>query len=273
MQSVPFKVKTNRHEAFEVIGGELEAGVIFLCDHASNFIPQAYDNLGLLDYDLGRHIAYDIGAETVTRTLAAAFNAPAILSCFSRLLIDPNRGADDPTLIMRLSDGAIIKGNATIGNAEIEQRKIQFYTPYHEAIKTVIDKSLSAQKMPVLVSIHSFTRVIGERERPWHLGVLWDNDPRLSIHLLETLRSLGNLVVGDNQPYDGALAGDTLNIHATQRGLANTLIEVRNDLISTKADAVKWGERLAKVLYPLLNSPDLHKIKFCESRTSLLKRH
>lgn len=266
------KIENDKQEAFEIIGGSVQAGVIFLCDHASNAMPDIYQNLGLREYDHTRHIAYDVGAETVTRTLASAFDAPAVLSRFSRLLIDPNRGTDDPTLVMRLSDGAIVKGNATIDHAGIQHRMKQFYIPYHEAIKTVIDKSLSVQKIPVLISIHSFTRVMNSQERPWHVGILWDNDPRLSLGLLEALRNLGSLVVGDNQPYDGALSGDTLNIHATKRGLASTLIEVRNDLISSKLDAIKWGERLAKVLYPLLSAPELQEIKFFESRTLLKVR-
>ncbi len=263
------KIEHTQQEAFEIIGGGLETQVIFLCDHASSFIPETYCNLGLREYDLQRHIAYDIGAETVTRTLAAAFGAPAVLSRFSRLLIDPNRGADDPTLVMRISDGAIVKGNATINQSEIDQRIKRFYNPYHGAIKTIIDQSLQAQKVPVLISIHSFTRIMNEFERPWHVGVLWDNDPRLSLDLLEALRRSGNLVVGDNMPYDGALAGDTLNVHATRRGLANTLIEVRNDLIGSKNDAIKWGERLAKLLYPLLKTPELHDINLCNSRANL----
>ncbi|MGH7751159.1 MAG: N-formylglutamate amidohydrolase, partial [Candidatus Dormibacteria bacterium] len=106
----------------ERIEGSLEAGVLFLCDHAANALPKAYGTLGLAREQLDRHIAYDIGAAWITRRLARSFGAPAILSRFSRLLIDPNRGVDDPTLVMRLSDGDIIPGNAIIGAEEIEYR-------------------------------------------------------------------------------------------------------------------------------------------------------
>ena len=56
--------------------------------------------------------------------MARALGAPAVLSNFSRLLIDPNRGLDDPTLVMRLSDGAIVPGNRHLDEAGIAARMI-----------------------------------------------------------------------------------------------------------------------------------------------------
>ncbi len=82
--------------------------LLFLCDHASNALPAAYGTLGLAPALFDTHIASDIGAATVTRALAAAFDAPAILGSWSRLLVDLNRGADDPTLVMKLSDGSLV---------------------------------------------------------------------------------------------------------------------------------------------------------------------
>ncbi len=106
-------------EPVEHIAGGSDAGVLFLCDHASNALPPEYGDLGLPAELFQRHIAYDIGAATLTRSLAKTFAAPAVLTTYSRLLIDPNRGADDPTLVMRLSDGAIIPGNAGVSGQEI----------------------------------------------------------------------------------------------------------------------------------------------------------
>src|ERR1700710_1371361 len=108
--------------AAESIAGALDAGVLVICDHASNGLPACYGDLGLTRQSLERHIAYDIGAAWLTRRLAELLGAPAVLSTFSRLLIDPNRGADDPTLVMRLSDGAVVPGNARADAAEIERR-------------------------------------------------------------------------------------------------------------------------------------------------------
>ena len=113
------------------IDGRLDGGLLLRCDHASNALPPASGRLGLADAQFERHIAYDIGARRATEAMAEALGAPALLSTFSRLLIDPNRGADDPTLVMRLSDGAVVPGNARIDAAEVERRRSLFYRPYH----------------------------------------------------------------------------------------------------------------------------------------------
>ena len=143
--------------AVERIEGTIELGVLILCDHASNAIPEEYANLGLPAAELDRHIAYDIGAAAVTRALARRLDAPAILTRFSRLLIDPNRGRDDPTLVMRLSDGAVIPGNRGVDEAEVARRVRRFYDPYDAAIRLAIEWALCADHPPLIVAIHSFT--------------------------------------------------------------------------------------------------------------------
>src|SRR5262245_35262995 len=119
---------------YELIPGDAGCGLVLLCDHASNALPPEYGDLGLGAAEFRRHIAYDIGAAAVTRELAARLGAPAVLSCYSRLLIDPNRGEDDPTLIMRLSDGAVIPGNHHVDADERERRIARYYAPYHEQV-------------------------------------------------------------------------------------------------------------------------------------------
>ena len=114
------------------------------------------------------HIAYDIGAATVTRALAAAYGAAAVLGRWSRLLIDLNRGADDPTLVMKLSDGSIIPGNRTADAAEVARRIAEFHAPYHAAIAARSRAMRTA--MPVLISIHSFTPAWKGKPRPWEVG-------------------------------------------------------------------------------------------------------
>jgi predicted N-formylglutamate amidohydrolase len=254
------------HPAREILPGDLASGVIILCDHASNHMPPEYGSLGLPPAALERHIAYDIGAATLSRRLAERLGAPAVLSRFSRLLIDPNRGDDDPTLVMRLSDGAVVPGNARIDAAGIAARQARFSLPYHAAVAALIDRALAAGVVPVLISIHSFTPVMKGIARPWTVSVLWDMDERLNLPLLAALRADPAQYVGDNEPYDGVLEGDTINRHATARGLANTLIEVRQDLITAEADALRWGDYLADVLAPLLGEPDLHHIRRGASR-------
>ncbi|MDX2264695.1 MAG: N-formylglutamate amidohydrolase [Hyphomicrobiales bacterium] len=240
----------------EVILGTAR-GVILLCDHASNAIPTRYGALGLPPGQLERHIAYDIGAAGVTRIMAARLGCTAVLSRFSRLLIDPNRGEDDPTLIMRISDGAVIPGNAEMTEAERRERLALFYAPYHAAVSAAIDASLAAGVSPVLVSLHSFTPVWRGMARPWHAGVLWDADDRLARPMIDAMRAWGDVEVGDNEPYSGQLHGDCMHRHGTSRGLAHALIELRQDLIADEAGQLIWGERLADLIYRVVKTPRL----------------
>jgi predicted N-formylglutamate amidohydrolase len=253
------------NDVAEQIEGSLAAGVLFICDHGANALPEAYGTLGLPREELDRHIGYDIGAAWITRRLAALFNAPAVLSRFSRLLIDPNRGADDPTLVMQIADGAIVPGNAGIGACEIEFRRLRYWEPYRAAVSQKIEAMLKEGPPPAVVSLHTFTPVWRGRVRPWETGILWDSDPRFAKPLVEAMRKHG-LKAGDNEPYDGALAGDTLNEEVTRRGLAGLLIETRNDLVNTETAANAWAGRIATILHPVLARPEIHEIEFYPSR-------
>lgn len=235
--------------AFEAFNPQGHPAIILVCDHASNFIPPEYAGLGLPAGRLETHIAWDIGAAAVTRTMAVALGAPAILGTHSRLLVDLNRGEDDPTLVMKLSDGAIIPGNATADEAEIRQRTKRYYHPYHDAVAGLIGGARGRGMAPVVVSVHSFTPEWKGKPRPWHVGVLWSRrDARLSSGLLEVLRAEPDLCVGDNQPYSGELVGDCMDRHALAQGLPHVLIELRQDLIGDDAGASAWGTRLVPLL-------------------------
>ena len=224
-------------------------GLILLCDHARNAVPPEIGDLGLPADDMGRHIAWDVGARGVTLGLAARLGAGAVLSTFSRLVIDPNRGEDDPTLVMRLYDGSIIPGNRHIRLGEIERRKDAYHRPYHAAIREAIDGIAEAGETPVLVSIHSFTpRFKGRAQRPWQVGLLWDRDDRLLRPLLARLRAEDGLAVGDNEPYSGQLHGDCMWTHGTGRSLPHVLIEIRNDLIESLDGQAGWAARLAPMI-------------------------
>jgi predicted N-formylglutamate amidohydrolase len=253
-------------EPVERIAGNPGSNILLVCDHATNEMPAAYQNLGLSCPDLGRHIAWDIGAAEVTRRLANRLGAPAVLTRFSRLLIDANRGQDDPTLVMRLSDGRVIPGNARADAAEIAKRCRLYWQPYRRAVSTQIETMIAQGTIPVLLSLHSFTPTWKGTERPWPVGILWDSDARLARPLIEALTAAG-LQVGDNEPYDGALRGDTLDTEATRRGLAGCLVEIRQDLIAETAGAAAWADLLAELLAPLLGRPEVHRIELQPSRT------
>ncbi|MFK7793173.1 MAG: N-formylglutamate amidohydrolase [Devosiaceae bacterium] len=248
-------------QPYSVRLSDADHGLIILCDHAENTLPRDYGTLGLDPDQLERHIGYDIGAKALCEQLADALNATLVMSRFSRLLIDPNRGEDDPTLIMRLSDGAVVPGNARHDAAERERRLSTYYKPYDDAIGRAIEHVQSATgRAPVLFSLHSFTPNWRGHPRPWHAGVLWDKDPRLAVPLIAALQAEGDIIVGDNEPYRGELPGDTMHRHGTVKGLPHALLEVRQDLIYDQAGVDEWAARLIPILRDLISLETLQHV-------------
>lgn len=253
---------------FEIIDGNCDSGLILLADHAMNRLPARYGSLGLDDGAFRRHIAFDIGIEPLTRLLSARLGVPAVLGGFSRLLIDPNRGEDDPTIIMRISDGAIIPGNHPITEAEWQNRIESFHRPYHRAVNELIARVAAATgKAPLVLSLHSYTPAWKGVPRPWHAAVLWDTDNRAVEPLIHALRAGGDILVGDNEPYDGALKGDTMYRHCMTRGIPHALLEVRQDLIGDDAGVVEWADRLEPIFRALNADTALHEYRIYPSRT------
>jgi predicted N-formylglutamate amidohydrolase len=233
--------------AAEILGAGRSGRWLVTCDHASNRVPPSVGGgtLGLPEPEIRRHIAWDIGAAGVARDLAARLGSPAVLATFSRLVIDPNRGEDDPTLVMQISDGTIVPGNRHIDAAEIARRIARFHRPYHAALAGLA----AARPDRVLCAVHSFTPcLVGRRPRPWHVGVLYAGDERLARPLLDRLVREPDLTVGDNEPYSGHLPGDSMDRHGVACGRPHVLIEIRQDLIATARAQRAWAERLAPML-------------------------
>ncbi len=230
-------------------------------------MPQGYGSLGLDTSFFKRHIGWDIGAADVTRRLALHFGAPAVLAAYSRLLIDLNRGLDDPTLVMKLSDGAIIPGNRDVDGKEISNRIGRYYQPYHRVVDQLIDRALEDGLVPILISIHSFTPSWRGITRPWHIGLLWDNDDRVSKKLFRQFSLDSDIVVGDNKPYSGALKNDCLYTHGTKKGLPHVLIEIRQDLVDQPNGVTVWSEKISCALEPLAEDSELREIKKMGSKT------
>ena len=263
---------------FLTIDGDYSRGLVLICDHARNAMPESYGSLGLPVSELERHIAYDIGAEGLTRGLAERLGVPAVMSTFSRLLIDPNRGEDDPTLIRQLSDGAVIPANYPLSAAERDYRLATFFRPYDQAIGEMIARSVvtdnGSERTPVVLSVHTMTDKWNNLPRPWHASVLWDNDPRFAKPLMAALHGIDGCVVGDNEPYDGALIGDTLYRHCTEAGIAHALIEIRQDLVREQSGIDEWVEKLVHAVEQSMQAPDLHERRHFGSRTLLpMPRH
>lgn len=256
-------------QPFEIIPGDPGRSLVILADHAMNRLPAEYGDLGLPAEAFTRHIAYDIGVEDVTRGLAARLGVPAVLGCFSRLLIDPNRGEDDPTLIMKLSDGMVIPANHPLSAEERERRLNRYHRPYHDAVATVIAETWrKSGQAPLIISLHSFTPAWKGVARPWHAGILWDTDPRAVHPLIHALSMDPELIVGDNEPYDGALRGDTMHRHCSMTGLAHALLEIRQDLIGNAAGVNSWVERLTPILATLAEQPQMHEVELHGSRVT-----
>ncbi|MER8386801.1 N-formylglutamate amidohydrolase [Mesorhizobium sp. M0166] len=253
---------------FDIVEGDRKRGMVLLADHARRDLPEEYGSLGLPAAEFDRHIAYDIGVETVTRELASLLGVPAVLANFSRLLIDPNRGEDDPTLIRQLYDGTVIPGNYPMATEERERRLDRFYRPYHDAIGAMIASVAQASaQTPFIFSVHSFTPTMQGFVRPWHVGILWDLDDRVAQPLIDMLAEDKSLIVGDNEPYDGALRGDTMFRHAIVNGFAHALLEIRQDLIADRKGALAWAERLAPIVDAIDRRADIHQVKIFGSRT------
>lgn len=232
---------------FFTLGEDRPSRWLVTCDHAANHVPDwvAGGDLGIEPADMARHIAYDVGAAGLTRELAARLDAPAILSNFSRLVIDPNRGEDDPTLLMRLYDGTVIPANRDLGRDGREQRLRRLYRPYHAAYARLA----AARPDRAICAIHSFTpRLRGRPQRPWQVGILYSHiDERLGPPLIAMCRERG-WITGDNEPYGGHLDGDSIDRHALAHGRPNVLIEIRNDLIRDPSGQREWADRLADLL-------------------------
>ncbi|WP_132540564.1 N-formylglutamate amidohydrolase [Rhodovulum euryhalinum] len=238
-------------QPFETIEAGRSSRWLVTCDHATNIVPPTVNggDLGIAPADMARHIAWDPGAAGVALRLAELLDAPLTMTRFSRLVIDPNRGEDDPTLVMRLYDGTVIPANRAVDAAEIERRLAAFWRPYDAELAR-----LSARRRDtVFVSVHSFTpRLNGRGDRPWQIGILHAADDRLARPLIDRLRREPDLCVGENEPYGGHLRGDAIDRHAIANGLPNVLIELRNDVISTERDQIAWAERLAPILAEVL---------------------
>lgn len=236
------------------------ACALIVADHASPYFPAAMNQLGLADWVLERHVTWDIGSDELARALADRLDAPAILAGFSRLIVDPNRQLHDPTAFIEVSDGIAIPGNQDLSEDDKSLRVRSFFQPYHGAIGERLDAFEAEGQVPVLLSIHTCTPVFNQVVRPWHMGVMWDRDPRVAVPLMERLRRVEGVCIGDNEPYSGRHPYDfTIDHHAERRGLPHVGVEVRQDLVSDPDGARRWADILGEALEDVLEDPELYQ--------------
>lgn len=232
-----------------ILNPDSNSAWLLVCDHAGRQVPRILQGLGVPPAELDRHIGWDIGAAAVTEGLAHRLAARAVLSVYSRLIVDCNRWPHNPGLIPTVSDGTPVPGNLDLSETARRLRLEALYQPYHDAIAAERARIGAAGRIPVLISIHSFTPRMNGFQRPWHVGVLWNQDGRLALPMLDALRAEGDLVVGDNEPYSARTGTDfTIIHHGEQANLPVLMLEIRQDLIADAAGVGAWVDRLARLL-------------------------
>jgi len=249
VNSRPFRLEPDEPSPVVEENGSGASAFLLVCDHFGRQIPRVLGDLGLPDSELMRHIAWDIGIAGVASRLAGMINAHLVAQRYSRLVIDCNRPPDAPSSIPMISEATTVPGNEGLTREAAETRRAAVFDPYHRRIAGVIDQRLDEGRPTILVALHSFTPVYAGIVRPWHVGTLYQHDHRLPPLLLQHLRAEGDLVVGDNEPYAVRDTTDyTIPVHGERRGLINSGIEIRQDLIEDVAGQEQWAERLARVL-------------------------
>ncbi len=223
-----------------------KAPLLLLCDHASKAVPKALGDLGIPASELSRHIGWDIGALDAAIELSEVLDAPLVASGYSRLVIDCNRWPGGEGSTPEMSDGTEVPANKGLTKEQVEGRAAACFWPYHREVDRLLDAMSAGGRRICMLVVHSFTPVMKGFVRPWHVGVLWNDDPRLPEPLLAELRCDKSLVIGDNEPYSARASYEyTLTAHARPRAIPHCSLEVRQDLIGTADDARSWGRRLA----------------------------
>lgn len=244
------RVASSPQLAVEILNEWGSSPVVLLCEHASNFIPAEYKGLGLPPAELERHIAWDIGAAGVTRTLSQLIDAPAFLGRYSRLLIDLNRPLTSPTSIVARSESTDIADNASIDTVERARRVALYFEPFHRAVEQLLEERRLASRPTLIVAIHSFTPIFHGEIRPWDAGIIYDTGSAFAEATIDRLRAHDPaLKVGANVPYSMAPEDYYGVLHyGDYAGNPALLVEVRQDLLLRPAQQDEWAHRLAAAL-------------------------
>ncbi len=241
-------------QAFYSYNEGCASSVLLVCDHASRAVAPAYQQLGLPAAEFEKHIAYDIGAAGVTVALSDLLQAPAVLSGFSRLLIDANRYADDSAAMPLCSDGVQIPANQHLSDEQKRQRVRDYFTPYHQRITESLVQISQTGTTPFIISVHSFTPEMQGKKRPWEIGVLSALDPDpYAAQLMANLRAQTDFNIGDNEPYHACSPrGYTTDHHAVKQGYPHLLFELRQDLVERPDQQQKMADLLHCAVTPIL---------------------
>tara|TARA_B100001971_G_C18218908_1_gene555800 strand:- start:212 stop:1048 length:837 start_codon:yes stop_codon:yes gene_type:complete len=233
-----------------------ETNILIICDHASNKVPRKLNQLGVDDTVLNQHIGSDIGTDKLGPYIANALNAPAVISGFSRLVIDLNRDTDSKNSIPEVSDHIKVPGNQNLSKDQKQKRLEELYRPYHQKIDDCIDIIKGKGKKPFVISIHSFTPEMDGKKRETDIGILWNENKDISLRLIGALRNLAPAAkIDGNAPYsllDAPHLNHTINKHNLNQSDANILVEFKQDLISDDAGVKKYGDLFVNALQDIL---------------------
>ncbi|WP_207758382.1 N-formylglutamate amidohydrolase [Aliamphritea spongicola] len=234
--------------------------VLLVCEHASNYIPDSFANLGLSEQERLSHIGWDIGAADLARKLSEALDASLILQHYSRLLYDCNRPPSEPSAVPPLSEVTEIPGNKDLTPEQRDYRVQGIYEPFHNAIAAQIAERKAAGRNTVLVTIHSFTPVFMGQPRAVQLGVICHEDNAFAGDFLRVAQKYSELNnsgfdIRMNEPYgpsDPVL--HMVTRHGDDQQLPNVMLEVRNDLVSAEEGQDTWAALIAATLTTLTNT-------------------
>ena len=237
----------------EIVNADGKSAFLLTCEHAGRAVPVSLGDLGIDAAEMDRHIAYDVGAEGLSRQMASMLDAPLIVQRYSRLVVDCNRPSAAPDCFPEVSDSTIIPANVGLSERERRRRLDEIHRPFHGTVGQLLDRRAAARRLTILVAVHSFTsRLVGGSDRPWQLGVLSNRDSSFAERFLIAFRRANpDMQAAHNEPYVVDDTSDyTIPVHGEARGLPHVLLEIRNDLI---ADAAGQG-RLAGLIAACLNS-------------------
>lgn len=211
---------------FRIVNPAGRSPVLLTADHAGRAIPMGLGRLGLSPRQLASHGAWDLGVDGLAPLLAAQLDAFLILHSYSRLVIDANRPPLAPDSIVSHCGQTAITANLQLSPGARRQRLTELFHPCHRRIAAELDGRAARRQPSVLVSLHSFTPVLGQEVRPWHVGVLHGRDARLARRVRRGLQRERGLRVGDNLPYAVSDASDhTLVVHGEGRRIPHVELE------------------------------------------------
>ena len=258
----------NEGPAAELINPAGKSPVILVCEHASNFIPAALNNLGLEDEQLSSHVVWDPGALNVAKSMSKLLDARLVASRVSRLVYDCNRPPHSASATPGMSETTLVPGNLDLDDNEVSSRVDEVYAPFRRLLTETVNRAMAdaRQKVsppPVIVTVHSFTPVYFGKTRTAEVGLLSDTDKRLAKSMLSLAPRYCRHRVEPDVPYsasDGMT--HTLKQHAVPNKLLNVMIEIRNDLIANSQDAAAMAANLSELIEAVLAKSPVMKSFF-----------